>query len=120
MFVPNKFTEFFRTLGVRSFLFLALAMLSVVLLCGFFFSQLYSSQKTKILGVGEKNTAIVTSNFEAVLVPLLEFVKISAYRINYLDEHTEGGVSADVVGQFLIDQNAVYICCKDAVYVCSK
>ena len=83
MFIPNKFTEFFRTLGVRSFLFLALAMLSVVLLCGFFFSQLYSSQKTKILGVGEKNTAIVTSNFEAVLVPLLEFVKISAYKINY-------------------------------------
>lgn len=108
MFIPNKFTEFFRTLGVRSFLFLALAMLSVVLLCGFFFSQLYSSQKTKILGVGEKNTAIVTSNFEAVLVPLLEFVKISAYRINYMDEHTEGGVSADVVGKFLIDQNAVY------------
>ncbi len=108
MFIPNKFTEFFRTLGVRSSLFLALAMLSVVLLCGSFFSQLYSSQKTKILGVGQKNTVIVTSSFEAVLVPLLEFVKVSAYKINYLDEHTEGGVSADVVGKFLIDQNAVY------------
>ncbi len=39
MFVPNKFTEFFRTLGVRSFLFLALAMLSVVLLCSALFQS---------------------------------------------------------------------------------
>lgn len=108
MFIPNKFTEFFRIIGMRSFLFLALAMLSVVLLTGTFFSQLYSSQKAKIMGVGQKNTLILTSSFEAILIPLIELAKISAYKINYLDDHTEGGVSADAVGKFLTDQNAVY------------
>ncbi len=108
MSLSNKFTEIFRTLGVRPFLSLALAMLLVILVSVFFFSKLYTSKKELILGVGQKNTLILTSKFETILIPLIELAKISAYKINYLDDHTEGGVSAEVVGKFLTDQNIVY------------
>ncbi len=108
MSLSNKFTEIFRTFGVRPFLSLALAMLLVILVSVFFFSQLYTNQKQRILGVGQKSTFILTSKFEAILIPLIELAKISAYKINYLDDHTEGGVSAEVVGKFLTDQNIVY------------
>lgn len=89
---------------MRNLLFLVLAMLLVTVLLLVNFAVIYSNQKDKLVLTGQINTDKIEVDFRAQVTPLLDLVKVTAYKINFLDDNSGNTLSAAEVKIFITNQ----------------
>ena len=101
---PGKILEYSRRLGAKNLLFLVLAMLLVTVLLLVNFAVIYSNQKDKLVLTGQINTDKIEVDFKAQVTPLIDLVKVTAYKINFLDDNSGNTLSAAEVKIFITNQ----------------
>lgn len=105
----RKLCELIGSVDRKNIYIFAVTLFFVALLLAVNFVFLYSYQKQKILLEGRNSTSVISSEFRVAINPLVLLAKITAYKVNYLEEHAADNklLPADV-SSFLKIQTSVY------------
>ena len=105
----RKLCELIGSVDRKNIDIFAVTLFFVALLLAVNFVFLYSYQKQKILLEGRNSTSVISSEFRVAINPLVLLAKITAYKLNYLEEHADDNklLPADV-SSFLKIQTSVY------------